>query len=303
MAEVGADPEVVKTLVLDWSTPEKRLAIAAEWIAKAGNWQANGYGMWGVFDREGRFGEARRLLGVCCADEPLAKGGEGPEIFYFFRRETWGQGIAGEATRAVVRYLLADLGLAAVEALIDPGLNPASIRIAERLGMTLVGRYSHADYEVEEAGDTIRFHLWLVANAPPEAARTTLEEAAIKIGQFVAAGLKSEAAASAALRNVAAGQGLAAALGDQACQGVIRAALRRGMAEPGLLHHRVTRAAFLHASSDWARPTRRTPSEVIGRRQRLAFLRRLGPAPDGAGVERQLVLTHEVAHVIAAPAQ
>ncbi len=248
MAALGADPEVVKSLVLDWSTPEKRRAIAEDWIAKAGGWDERGYGMWGVFDEGGLFGESGRMVGVCCADEPLPKGGEGPEIFYFFSRDTWGLGVASEVARAVVRYLLADLGLGAVEALIDPGLNPASVRLAEKLGMALVGRYSRADYEADGARDSIAFQLWRAATSTPDLARRSLEEAAIKIGQFVAAGLEPEETAEASLRAAADQSGVAAQLGDHAARELIRSALRTGVAETGLLHYRVTRKAFLAAT-------------------------------------------------------
>jgi RimJ/RimL family protein N-acetyltransferase len=247
MAALGADPEVVKTLVLDWSTPEKRLAIAEDWIAKASGWDANGYGMWGVFDARGLFGESGRMVGVCCADEPLPKGGEGPEIYYLFSRDTWGRGVASEVTQAVVHYLLADLGLGAVEALIDPGLNPASVRLAEKLGMTLAGRYSRADYEADGARETIRFQLWRAATSAPDLARPNLEDAALKIGQFVAAGLETEEGAAAALRDAADKNGLAVQLGDEAIRDLIRTALRSGMAETGFLHYRVTRTALLAA--------------------------------------------------------
>jgi RimJ/RimL family protein N-acetyltransferase len=249
MAALGADPEVVKTLVLDWSTPEKRRAIAEDWIAKAGGWDERGYGMWGAFDERGLICEAGRMIGICCAEEPLPKGGEGPEIFYFFRRDIWGQGVASEVARAVVRYLLADLGLGAVEALIDPGLNPASVRLAEKLGMALVGRYSRADYEADGARDTIEFQLWRAATSTPDLARRNLEEAAIKIGQFVAAGLEAEETAEASLRAAADQSGVAAQLGDPAARKLIRAALRTGVAETGLLHYRVTREAFLAATT------------------------------------------------------
>ena len=249
MAALGADPEVVKTLVLDWSTPEKRLTIAGDWIAKAGNWQANGYGMWGVFDERGLFGEPGRMVGVCCAEEPLPIGGEGPEIYYLFSRDTWGRGVASEVTRAVVRYLLADLGLGAVEALIDPGLNPASVRLAEKLGMALAGRYPLADYVADGARETIEFEVWRAAKSTPDLARRNLADAALKIGQFVAAGLETEEAATAALTTAAGRNGVAAQLGDEAIRDLIRTALSAGMAETGLLHYRVTREAFLTASA------------------------------------------------------
>jgi hypothetical protein len=75
-----------------------------------------------------------------------------------------------------------------------------------------------------------------------------LEEAAIKIGQFVAAGLEPEETAEASLRAAADQSGVAAQLGDHAARELIRSALRTGVAETGLLHYRVTRKAFLAAT-------------------------------------------------------
>ncbi len=96
--------------------------------------------------------------------------------------------------------------------------------------------------------------------------------------------------------------------GDDATRDLIRSALRAGMAETGFLHDRVTRDAFLaprrlkrsHREPSWW--TRRS-SEMVGRRQRLTFGRRFGPAPDGPRMERQFVLAHEGSHVVPAPTQ
>ena len=79
LADLGADPDIAKTLIFDWSTAEQRLAIAEFWIEIGED-----YGLWGVFDRGGAFGEAGRFVGFVAAERPLRLGGLGPEIYYAF---------------------------------------------------------------------------------------------------------------------------------------------------------------------------------------------------------------------------
>ena len=181
LANMGADPDVVKNLICDWSTAERRLEIAQYWIERNQE-----YGIWGVFDREDSFGVPKRFVGFFAADEPLPIGGLGPEVYYAFRKEAWGKGVASEIVYRVIEHLFNDQGVNAIEALVLAGLNPASTRLLEKLGMSLVGRYSLAEYTGEECGPTIRYELWRVETASPQNAQQNLEEAAFKIGQFVA---------------------------------------------------------------------------------------------------------------------
>ena len=237
LAELGADPDVVKTLIGDWSTPRKRLAIAEEWIDSNQE-----YGIWKVLDRNGQFGEPGRMIGFCAADEPLPLGGQGPEIYYAFSRETWGHGIATEIAGAVIDHLFQKLGVDAVEALVFAGLNAASGRLLEKLGMNLVGRYPLAEYVGDEAGPTIRYELWRVETSLPENARSNLEAAAFKLGQFVTAGTESEKPVFEALRHAAEANGLVAREGAATIDRVIDNCLQRGKAEDGWLHYRITGA-------------------------------------------------------------
>ena len=58
-----------------------------------------------------------------------------PELGYRFLKKYWGVGIGTEAARVCVDFAREDLGIEMLVALIDPE-NTASIRIAEKLGMT-----------------------------------------------------------------------------------------------------------------------------------------------------------------------
>lgn len=239
LADLGADPDVAKTLIFDWSTADRRLAIAEFWIEIGEK-----YGLWGVFDREGAFGEAGRFVGFAAAEQPLPLGGLGPEIYYAFAQDTWGGGVASEVISAVIAHLIHDRGFEAVEALVLSGLNPASIRLVEKLGMKLVGRYPFAEYAGRECGPTIRYEVWRVETAPPDKAQPNLEEAAFKIGQFVADGVETKEAAASDLREAARANGLIARLGEDAVASLIDTRLEAGMADTGWLHYRLAAEAF-----------------------------------------------------------
>ena len=61
-----------------------------------------------------------------------------PEIGYWVGREHWGDGLATEAVRRLVRHLFADLGFERVWASTHPD-NPASRRVLEKAGLVPAG--------------------------------------------------------------------------------------------------------------------------------------------------------------------
>lgn len=240
LADMGADPDVVKNLICDWSSPERRLEIAQYWIERNQE-----YGIWGVFDREDSFGAPKRFVGFFAADEPLPSGGLGPEIYYAFRKEAWGKGVASEVVSRVIKHLFYDQGVNAIEALVLAGLNPASTRLLEKLGMSLVGRYSLAEYTGEECGPTIRYELWRVETATPQNAQQSLKEAAFKIGQFVADGVASKDEIIVALEQASVANNLVSKMGAESVSRIINEYLDAGMGETGWLHYRVERDDFV----------------------------------------------------------
>jgi ribosomal-protein-alanine N-acetyltransferase len=88
---------------------------------------AAGYGLWLVHERD-----ETALIGTVGL-RPLQ--GLGLEIFYSLAPDSWGQGYATEAARAVVERALGALGLPEVLAEVDEG-NTASVAVTRRLGMT-----------------------------------------------------------------------------------------------------------------------------------------------------------------------
>jgi RimJ/RimL family protein N-acetyltransferase len=92
---------------------------------------------------------------ICRRDDPgsfvgwtllIPQDAVGPEIEigWRLRREAWGQGLAAEAARPVLRHAFATLKLPEVIAEIDPA-NAASLKVAENLGLRLRGTVLHQD--------------------------------------------------------------------------------------------------------------------------------------------------------------
>jgi len=238
-AELCADPEVVKTLMSDWSTTEKRLANAKKWIG-----ETQTHGIWGAFDRNGIFGKSGEFFGFCGVEEPLSPGGIGPSIFYAFSRLTWGHGVATEVVNTIISHQFLHKDIEAVEALVYSGLNPASSRVLEKSGMRLIGRYPLAGYVGEECIPTIQFELWRIENAAPQNANQCLRDAAFKIGQFVGDKISTKDEMYMALLDASATSGLVSDIGESSVMSIIDEFMVAGMAETGWLHYRIMKENF-----------------------------------------------------------
>jgi len=71
------------------------------------------------------------------------------ELIYVFASDCWGKGYATEAALALRDHAFHRLELRRIIALIDPG-NPASVRVAEKIGMQLEGGDSSLKREDHE---------------------------------------------------------------------------------------------------------------------------------------------------------
>ena len=201
LKEILSDPEVVKMLLGDVSTPEGIEKEALKWIDDEPFWSRHRLGSWGIFDRNGAFGRPDGLLGIAAASPPMAGLGEGPEIFYFLRPACWGKGVAFETVQRMCRYLFDDLQVPALEASIFAEVNPGSVRLAGKLGFRTAGRVSLRDHGLGDARlqEIVDFDLWRVRTAAPETLQDTLIEAAFRIGQTLAEELGSFEGRKAAL--------------------------------------------------------------------------------------------------------
>jgi RimJ/RimL family protein N-acetyltransferase len=97
--------------------------------ASAINFTNHRYGIWLFFGHE-----SQRIAGFV----GLFHSSQGPaNLLFGTRPQLWGRGYATEAALAVLRYAFDVLGLQRVVADVDQP-NKASIRVLERLGMTLI---------------------------------------------------------------------------------------------------------------------------------------------------------------------
>ncbi len=123
-AAMSADPEVQRHLegVLDRAQSWRSMALSS------GHWALRGYGSWVV---------ERKSDGVVLGRVGLwnPEGWFGVEVGWKLARHAWGEGYATEAAAAAITWAFANLDLDQVISVVNPE-NTASIRVAQRLGMT-----------------------------------------------------------------------------------------------------------------------------------------------------------------------
>jgi len=124
------DPDVRRYLFDDRIIPREQAEATIR--SSLASFPAHGFGLWVVR----RTGEDA-IVGFC----GLSLTGEPPEVelLYGLAPSAWGQGLATEAARAVLRYGFAELRLARITAGADVP-NVASLRVLEKLGMTFTRR-------------------------------------------------------------------------------------------------------------------------------------------------------------------
>jgi RimJ/RimL family protein N-acetyltransferase len=114
-------------------------------LRNAGSWALYGYGAFMVRPR----GEAQ-IIGNCGIFHSWRGFGQGmddvPEAGWIIHRDAWGQGIAGEAMRAVLDWFDAAHGRRRVACMIEEG-NAASERMAAKLGFVRYGRQESEEGE------------------------------------------------------------------------------------------------------------------------------------------------------------
>lgn len=114
-------------------------------LRNAGSWALYSYGAFMV-RRHG----AERIIGSCGIFHSWRGFGQGmddvPEAGWIIHRDAWGQGVAGEAVRAVLDWFDAAHGLQRIACMIEDG-NTASERVAARFGFMRYGRHDAGDGE------------------------------------------------------------------------------------------------------------------------------------------------------------
>ncbi len=108
-----------------------------EWISRLGveHQRVHGYAYWQCRDKE-----TGQLLGFCGWREHDL----GASLGYAFAEPTRGNGYATEAACAVVPWGVANIGVKRLYASVRPP-NPASCKVLEHAGMTLIREYEDAN--------------------------------------------------------------------------------------------------------------------------------------------------------------
>jgi ribosomal-protein-alanine N-acetyltransferase len=128
--EYASDPETVRYMPFGPNTEEETREFINRNLKRQQEQPRTEYGLGIVLKREDR------LIGACGIHGVTEMQAS---IGYILNRGYWGHGYATEAAKALVDHLFDELGVHRVYASCDPE-NHASIRVLEKVGMSLEGR-------------------------------------------------------------------------------------------------------------------------------------------------------------------
>jgi len=112
-------------------------------MAAAGGWQLNGFGGWAVERKSD--GKLLGMLALFTAWRGLdPEFGNDPEMGWIFATEVHGQGLAGEACRAVIEWAEGNLDPSPLWAIIAPANEP-SLKLAAKLVFDRIGETLYHD--------------------------------------------------------------------------------------------------------------------------------------------------------------
>ena len=244
LAEILLEPEVTKNITADGSSPARCLASAEKRIGwHTGSWDSNGYGVWAVRSSSEQVAPIGSLVGWCGFAEPDI--GDDPEILYGLSPLVWGHGLATEAARGAIDWLLSKTDQAGVSAIIFHRLNAASIRIVKKLGFGLRGTMALRDfYSSEElARDVMRYEFWRLAEGRSRDPERLLFEAPYRIGQLTTLGIGDVNDMAYKLHTAARARADFATHDEDNLRSLISAAFQQGRNEPYLEWYHLPRPA------------------------------------------------------------
>jgi len=128
--EYASDPEVVKYMPFGPNTEEETREFISRNLKNQQERPRTEYGLGIILKDEDRLIGACGIHGVTEIQASIG---------YILARKHWGHGYATEAARALVDHAFSELGVHRVYASCDPR-NHASIRVLEKVGMSLEGR-------------------------------------------------------------------------------------------------------------------------------------------------------------------
>jgi RimJ/RimL family protein N-acetyltransferase len=123
-----SDADVLKFLHV---LPMTRAQVEVRHTFMLEHWRLHGFGMWMVFRKSDNAFVGR--CGLRYLDDT-----EHVELGYTLHKAFWGQGLATEASQAVVRFAFESLKLPRLVAICDPN-HEASIKVMRKVGMTFAG--------------------------------------------------------------------------------------------------------------------------------------------------------------------
>ena len=243
---VISDPLVTRGLLGDISTAERLSESALVWITDLDYWEEHRYGMWAVLDRGSISGVPGRFLGAAGADDP-PPGGMGPEVFYFFSKEAWGQGVGLECMNLIKDYMFDKVKVNALEALIFAEINPSSVRLAQSLEMEMVDRINVVGHHLDpqQAMETVDFDLWCIresAGDEQKQKQNILAYSCFRIGQFVAEGVTEKMEILGEIVSAALSAGIDDPGNGKNLGEYIESRVNQGMHFPGFVRYRCTRS-------------------------------------------------------------
>jgi len=143
------DPEIVRNTRVPESPPP---GFATSWVARyEEGWRDGSRAGFAILSTGGRF---MGMAGIVDLDLDARQG----EIGYIVTKSARGRGVAGRALRLVTDWALDVVGLLRVELLIDVD-NPASIRVAERVGYRREGILRSYHVKAEHRADMVVFSM------------------------------------------------------------------------------------------------------------------------------------------------
>ena len=230
LAAILADPGVTRHITANGSSSERCAATARNRIAwHNSTWDEKSYGVWALRVRDATIAAPDKVIGWCGFVPPDIDVEE-PEILYGLARDVWGVGLGQEAARAAIDWLFQTTSLAGASAIISTKLNPASVNVVTKLGMTVRGTLAYTDFLSPGplARDVLDYELWRLGEGPADDMDALVFQSCFRIGQLMAVNddnrdaMEADLVASATHRAEADEQ-----VGDAA-----RTAFRAGLATP-----------------------------------------------------------------------
>ncbi|MDF2233303.1 GNAT family protein [Albimonas sp. CAU 1670] len=241
-AAVFADGEVATMLFHDCSTPELQRHWAEDWCEGLGEdgdrgaaiWTAGGLGAYAVEGRAESDPALAGFLGVVgFYGAAPAGGGWGGEVFYALDRRAHGRGVMSEAATAALAAFRALPGPLSLYATVWDLLNPASVRVLERVGLVRDGRMALLDeYSEARVRSLAGYELARLRAAPAGGREGVARAAALKLGHLAHEGLAARDEAMERLADAA----------PEVPHSLFAAAFDEGAALPGLAVLRWSRA-------------------------------------------------------------